>query len=108
MTRAVTAFQMSNGLKASGRLDASTARALEAGDGGVAFKLYTITSSDVAGPFTRTPMDMVDRAKLKSLDYENIREALAERFHLSESMLAALNRGRATEFKAGDEREQRR
>ncbi len=103
LTRSVTAFQMANGLKTSGRLDAATAQALEAGDSGAAFKLHTLTASDVAGPFTATPAAMVERAKLKSLDYESVREALAERFHLSESMLVQLNRGRTTEFKAGDE-----
>ena len=103
LTRAATAFQMSNGLKTSGRLDAATVQALEAGDGGAAFKLYTITASDAAGPFTPTPVAMAERAQLKSLDYENIREALAERFHLSEPMLVSLNRGRTKKFEVGDE-----
>lgn len=103
LQRAVTAFQMANGLNVNGRLDAATAKALEAGDKGDAFKTYTITSKDVAGPYIKTPAPMADRGKLKSLDYENIREALAERFHISEAMLVSLNRGRTTEFNAGDE-----
>jgi len=103
LQRALTAFQRARGLKVSGRLDAATAKALEQGDTGGAFTTYAITDKDVAGPYTRTPADMAERAKLRSLDYETIGEALAERFHLSESMLASLNRGRAKEFKAGDE-----
>lgn len=103
LTRAVTAFQMSNGLKPTGKVDAPTAKALETGDSGAAFQVYTVTAKDIAGPFTPTPAAMADRAKLKSLDYENIREALAERFHLSEGMLISLNRSRTTEFKAGEE-----
>lgn len=103
LTRAVTAFQMSSGLKPTGKVDAATAKALETGDSGAAFQVYTVTPKDVAGPFTPTPAAMADRAKLRSLDYENIREALAERFHLSEGMLRSLNRGRTTDFKAGDE-----
>ncbi len=103
LTRAVTAFQLSNGLKTTGKLDAATAAALESGDNGAAFTLYTVTPKDAAGPFTATPAKMEERAKLKSLDYENIREALAERFHLSEAMLSALNRGRSVNFQAGDE-----
>ncbi|WP_457418859.1 L,D-transpeptidase family protein [Roseateles sp. P5_E7] len=102
LQRALTAFQRASGLKATGRLDVATAKALEQGDTGDAFTTYTITDKDVAGPYTRTPADMADRATLKSLDYETIGEALAERFHLSESMLASLNRHRAKDFKAGD------
>ncbi len=103
LERAISAFQMSTDLKVTGRLDAATAKALEAGDPGAAFTTYTITEKDTAGPFTATPAAMADRAKLKRLDYENIREALAERFHVSEAMLRSLNRGRTSEFKAGDE-----
>jgi len=103
LQRALTAFQRASGLKANGRLDAATAKALEQGDTGSAFTTYTITDKDVAGPYTRTPADMAERATLKSLDYETINEALAERFHLSESMLASLNRGRAKDLKAGEE-----
>lgn len=103
LQRALTAFQRANGLTATGRLDAATTRALELGDTGNAFTIYTVTVKDVSGPYTATPVDMAKRATLKSLDYENIREALAERFHLSESMLMSLNRGRAKDLKAGDE-----
>lgn len=103
LQRAITAFQMAKGLKVTGRLDADTAKALEGGDPGAAFTTYTITEKDAAGPYTPTPAAMVERAKLKTLDYENIGEALAERFHVSEAMLLALNRGRTTAFKAGDE-----
>ena len=55
LQRALTAFQRANGLKASGRLDAATAKALEEGDTGSAFTTYTVTDKDVAGPYTRTP-----------------------------------------------------
>ncbi len=103
LARAVSAFQMANGLKVTGRLDASTARALEEGDKGAAFTTYTITDKDVAGPYVPTPSDMNARSKLARLDYETIREALAERFHLSEAMLLSLNRGRANSLEAGDQ-----
>lgn len=29
-----------------------------------------MTEGDLAGPFTKTPADMMERAKLKSLDYD--------------------------------------
>jgi peptidoglycan hydrolase-like protein with peptidoglycan-binding domain len=87
LQRAVTAFQMANGMKVTDRLDAAVAQALEEGDKGAAFTTYAITGKDAAGPYTTTPAAMADRAKLKRLDYGNIREALAERFHVSEAML---------------------
>lgn len=102
LQRAVSAFQRAKGLKVTGRIDSATARALEAGDNGAAFTTYTVTDRDVAGPYTRTPRDMADRARLARLDHETIQEALAERFHVSEALLVSLNRGR-TGYKAGDE-----
>lgn len=64
------------------------------------FTTSTVTGQDAAGPFTKIPADMMERAKLKSLDYETIQEALAERFHMSQKLLMQLNRG--STFKAGD------
>ena len=55
---------------------------------------YTITAADVAGPFVELPDDMMEKAKLDALGYENPAEALAERFHMSPSLLLLLNRGK--------------
>jgi lipoprotein-anchoring transpeptidase ErfK/SrfK len=55
---------------------------------------YTITEADAAGPFVdRLPTDMEEQAKLETLAYTSILEALAERFHASPALLKALNRG---------------
>ena len=100
MRRTVAAFQAANGLAGTGRIDVATWKALT-GDAAPVFTTYTLTEGDLAGPFTKTPADMMERAKLKSLDYERIQEAIAERFHMSEKLLVQLNRGRS--FKAGSQ-----
>lgn len=56
---------------------------------------YKITDKDVKGPFLKKiPAKMEDLNGLKSLDYTSPREAIAEKFHMSEALLAALNPGK--------------
>ena len=56
---------------------------------------YKITDKDVKGPFLKKlPAKMEDLKGLKSLDYTSPREAIAEKFHMSEALLAALNPGK--------------
>ncbi|WP_407158580.1 L,D-transpeptidase family protein [Bradyrhizobium sp. STM 3557] len=56
---------------------------------------YTITDKDVAGPFLhKLPTKMEEMKDLPRLSYTSAREALAEKFHMSEQLLAALNSGR--------------
>lgn len=87
----LAAFQKQAGLPVSGRLDEATWARLGA-DTAPALATYKITAKDAAGPFVPTiPAKMEDMVPLKRLGFRDLSEALAERFHLSVGLLAALN-----------------
>ncbi len=66
-----------------------------AASGGDPFINYTITAADAAGPFVASvPADYGEKAKLEKLSYTSVTEMLAERFHMDEDYLKALNPGR--------------
>src|ERR1700742_2810691 len=63
---------------------------------------YTLTDKDVAGPFLeKLPGKLEDMKDIPKLSYTNPREELAERFHMSEELLATLNPGQRFDH-AGD------
>jgi lipoprotein-anchoring transpeptidase ErfK/SrfK len=65
-----------------------------AADDRAVLKNVTIQENDVAGPFlSRLPAKMEDMKDLPKLAYGSPREALAEKFHMSEDLLADLNPG---------------
>jgi lipoprotein-anchoring transpeptidase ErfK/SrfK len=80
--------------KVSAKLDETSWAALAPAGAAPAVQTYTITAADVAGPFTpNIPTKFSDMAKLDRLGYKNAKEALAERFHMSEGLLTQLNPG---------------
>jgi lipoprotein-anchoring transpeptidase ErfK/SrfK len=93
-SKAVAAFQRQSGLDPSGTLDADTFNALAATSEDPIMAEYEITAADVKGPFTKNiPANFEAMAKLPALDYTGPRDELAERFHMSEQLLATLNGG---------------
>jgi lipoprotein-anchoring transpeptidase ErfK/SrfK len=93
MRGAITAFNLARKTKGGSRVTAATWKALNV-DTAPAIVAYTLTAADVAGPFRKIPEEMADKAKLPALGYENVAEALGEKFHVSPALLAALNPGR--------------
>lgn len=91
--KAISGFQASNGLPASGELDAATWEALKR-DPAPALITYTLMDVDVAGPFVAIPTDMIEKSKLASLGYTSAAEALGEKFHSSPRLLQKLNPGK--------------
>ena len=91
--KAVMAYEQATGAP----VDPSDTVALEtklAHSGGPAFRDYTITPEDVAGPFIdRVPVDYALKARLDRLSYTAPAEMLAERFHMQRAYLEALNPG---------------
>ena len=56
---------------------------------------YTISEKDVKGPFVnKIPAKLEAMKSLPALGYKNPREALAEKFHMSEALLTQLNPGK--------------
>jgi lipoprotein-anchoring transpeptidase ErfK/SrfK len=97
-TKAIAAFQAANGLASDGTLTRETWDKLTATSVIPALTTYGVTRKDVRGRFTRRiPTRMEKMARLKRLGYRNLREQLAERFHVSQPLLTMLNPG--TRFK---------
>ncbi|CCV05207.1 ErfK/YbiS/YcfS/YnhG family protein [Mesorhizobium metallidurans STM 2683] len=73
--------------------DAVGIQAALAQSGGDAFASYTITPEDAAGPYVASiPEDYSQKAQLDRMGYTSVTEAIAERFHMDENYLKALNR----------------
>jgi len=100
LAKAVVGFQRSQGLDATGALDAATWAALEK-QAVPTLVDYTLLPADVAGPFAAIPRDMIAKSKLPALGFGSAAEALGERFHASPKLLQSLNAGKALD-RAGE------
>jgi lipoprotein-anchoring transpeptidase ErfK/SrfK len=93
--KALKAFAEAKGLAMNKPLTSEIWSALIATSPDAVIVDYQITEKDVKGPFLKKlPGKMEDMKGLKSLDYTSPREAIAEKFHMSEALLAALNPGK--------------
>lgn len=95
MRRAIEAFQEAEGLPTSGTLDAATWERLVVGDAAAVVRGYTIVAEDVAGPFAAPvkPGDFATMAARPSMTWVSVTESLAERAHMDEALLRAMNPG---------------
>lgn len=91
--RAVSAYQQAHDLPVNGRADDALLQTLVSADGEAALVSYVITAADVAGPYVDVPTGLEAQSRLEHLGYENIHEALAERFHMDQDLLETLNPG---------------
>lgn len=92
--QAIAAFEKAAGLPEDGVLDAEVFGRLTAGDAGKVLADYTITAADLAGPFIgQVPSDLQAMSKLPTVGYATPLEAFAEKFHMTEGLLRALNPG---------------
>ncbi len=97
---AIKAYQQQAGLDAGGLLDAATWDRLTT-KAPPTLKSYAITAEDTKGPFTKSiPTDFEAQSRLPHLGYHDVREEMAERFHMAEPLLRSLNP--TSTFRAGD------
>jgi lipoprotein-anchoring transpeptidase ErfK/SrfK len=92
--KALTSFERAKGLRADGKIDPEVLGKLTEASPDPALIEYVITEDDVKGPFVKIPKHMEDQADLDRLGYTSARELLAEKFHMDEDLLVALNPGR--------------
>ena len=89
---AIAAFEKATGTTIASTLAAATPPTI----------VYTISQQDAATPTVpKIPEDMMEKAKLKRLEYTSILEMLAERFHASPTLLKRLNP--SAQFAAGEQ-----
>ncbi len=92
--KAMQAFQMANGLAVTDTLNTETWQALSKNDKLMAQPVlvsYQLTDADINIKTTTIPAGAEAKAKLEGMYYETVIEGLAEKFHISENYLKALN-----------------
>ena len=93
LNRAIAAFAEAQG-KTANKLDQELWNKLVSTSAAPVVVDYTISEADVRGPFVeQIPNKMEMMQDLPRLAYTTVREALAEKFHMSPELLSALNPG---------------
>lgn len=101
--KAMQAFQKANGLTVTDDLNNETWKALTKNEKLMAQPVlvsYQLSDADVNVKTTTIPAEAEEKAKLEGMYYESVIEALAEKFHISEGYLKALNPN--AKFNAGE------
>src|SRR4051794_7902229 len=90
--KALQAFAEANSLASGKILTPEIWSKLQQFSGDAVMTDYVLTERDIKGPYlAKLPARMEDMKSLKALDYTGPKEALSERFHMSQDLLAALN-----------------
>lgn len=90
--KAIAAFERREGLPEDGVLDADVFAALAETGSDDVLVTYALTEEDLDGPFVESiPEDYGALAEMERLGYRDVREMLAERFHMDRDLLHALN-----------------
>src|SRR5215510_15713237 len=93
LNKAIAAFAETQG-KAAGKLDRELWDKLDSMSADPVVMEYTISDSDVGGPFAQRIPDKMEKMKdLPNLAYTSAKEKLSEKFHMSPELLSALNPG---------------
>jgi lipoprotein-anchoring transpeptidase ErfK/SrfK len=100
--KALIAFAENKGLNTDEPLTGEIWKTLAGTSSDPAIVDYRISDHDVKGPFLKKlPAKMEDMRNLKALSYTSPKEAIAEKFHMSERLLEVLNPGK-TFSRAGE------
>jgi lipoprotein-anchoring transpeptidase ErfK/SrfK len=94
--KALRAFAEANGLAASKTLTPEIWAKLREVSSAAVLTDHVIAAQDVKGPFVaKIPARLEAMKELPALGFTSAKEALAEKFHMSEAVLAALNPGKS-------------
>jgi len=96
--KAIRAFETMDGLTVDGVISPTMLAALQTTEPVIG--TYTITDKDVSDIVAPIPTDYAEMAKRDFLGYTRVTEEIAERFHMDEDLLKALNP--TAQFVAGE------
>jgi lipoprotein-anchoring transpeptidase ErfK/SrfK len=100
--KALAAFTEANHLASGKALTAEIWSKLQPASGEAVMTDYVLTDRDIKGPYIeKLPTKMEEMTALKALSYTGPKEALSERFHMSQDLLGELNPGEKFDH-AGD------
>ena len=93
--KALTAFAASRGLNSKGEITPEVWQELTSTSSEPVLVEYTLSREDVSGRFSKhLPRGLEQMKSLPALGYTSPREKIAEKFHMSQQLLQALNRGK--------------
>jgi len=88
---AIRYYREGHGLGGGSAVDEALLQSLLDDQTGDIFRTYTVTEADAKGAFRDMPAEFAQMAEMDKLGYETALEMLAERFHMDQDFLRALN-----------------